>query len=251
MSNKFGASASEDYFGILALTSTGAGATLADCLTIQEAADDPDEKTEADAIDYKGDVAARALHGNDGFTLRTVSSVFFVKGEFKLVDLYLGQLSTATDRIIESIAIESTNGGELPKVTITGKLGAKEITPPDDFLAEFTLPGITVEPQMIAQNYGLFTAAANTALQSASLTCSVNIAQQNDGVGEPAAHGVMAGNAVLEANILAVTASPAWTIVTDIVTFVESKKPGKASGQAAWWDGSGTASLPLVRKSST
>jgi hypothetical protein len=51
MSNKFGASTSEDYFGILALTSTGAGTTLADCLNVQESTDEPDEKTETDAIE--------------------------------------------------------------------------------------------------------------------------------------------------------------------------------------------------------
>ncbi len=250
MSNKFGASTNEDYFGILALASTGAGTTLADCLTITDAGDDPDEKTEADATDEKGDIAGRALHGNDGFTLRTASSVFFVKGAFKLADLYLGQLASATDRIIESIVISSDNGGELPKVTINGKLGAQAITPPTGFLSEFTLPAITVNPIMMAQNYGLFTVALNTALQSATLNLAIDAPQQNDGMGEPAAHGARAGNATLEANILGVTADPGWTLVDTIAEFAENKKPGKASGQAAWWDGTGGASLVLNRKAS-
>ena len=228
-----------DHFGILAIES-GEG-TLADVLTLTESSAVPDAQSRANAEDENGDIAASSFFGNSDGALKTASTTFSVnKGELSTALLKLGQV--ATGKVVETIAIGTDNQG-WPTVTVGGKLGAEEMC--TDILQTFALPAYTIKPCKRAQLIG-FTVGVGCKLTSSELSASVTLAQDEDGLGEPVAHGVSGGEYTVTANFVRVTAAPSWTVSGNGLE--ETQEPGVEEGQAAYHTATATAAGTLTRE---
>ena len=199
----------------------------------------------ADATDENGDIAASAYYGNTEGELISVSATYVLKANtLDLSTLKCGELSTGV--VVESIEATTGNGGEMPKITVTGKLGTKAITAPSGHLNTFSLPEVTLTAAFRAQEMG-FTTGEGCRLTGSTLTASVTLSQEEDGLGEPVAHGLSGGTIEVSADFVAITADPSWTVSAEWLT--ETQEPGRSEGQAAWHTGTGTAAGTLSRDS--
>ena len=222
-----------DHFGILT--------TLADVLTLKESSAVPDPQNRADAEDENGDIAASSYFGNSAGALKTASTTFSVnKGDLNTALLKLGEV--AVGKVVESITIGTDNQG-WPTVTVGGKLGTEEMC--TDIFQTFVLPSYTIKPCKRAQLIG-FTIGVGCRLISSELSASVTLAQDEDGLGEPVAHGVSGGEYTVAANLVRITAAPSWTVSGSGLT--ETQEPGVDEGQAAYHTATATAAGTLTRE---
>ena len=92
-----------------------------------------------------------------------------------------------------------------------------------------------------------FTIDAGSRLTGSGISATVDLAQTEDGEGEPVAHGISGGILTQTADLVRVTAAPAWT---QGATWTETQTPGVDGGQAAYHTGSGAAEKILTRDAS-
>jgi len=229
MSNKFGALT--DHFSL-----------ASDDLVLVDSSEVPVAQDRTDAQDENGDITASAFHGNTAGDLKEVSCTYALKsGSLNLNTLYLGELETG---LVATSLEASTSNTEWPQITISGTKGVEDVCNPDSAGTRFQLPNITLQGCKRAQIMG-FTVGDNCKLTGSSLSASIELAQQEDGEGEPVAHGVSGGTYEVSADFVGITASPSWTVT--LAGLTETQTPGSAEGQAAWHTGSGTAAGTLTR----
>ena len=214
-------------------------------LILDDATSDPDALSRADAPDENGDIAASTWFGNTAAALKTVACTYKLKsGTLALATLLCGELETGV--VVESINV-STSNTEWPTVEVSGKLGTNAITAPTGFLNTFKMPTLTINGVRQAQVMG-FTTDAACRLNGSSISGSVDLAQTEDGLGEPAAHGVSGGVIEGTADFVGITSAPSWTVTLTGAT--ETKAPGEAESQAAYHTGSGAFEAILTRDAS-
>jgi hypothetical protein len=221
-----------DHFGILEIEG------LSEVLELTASSKTPDPMSRADAQDENGDIAAATWHGNAAGTLFDASSTFVCKsGTFSTDVLHGGEV--ATGKVITSISISTSNGG-WPQITVSGKLGTSAIVAPTGSTNKWKMPAFTITGAKRAQLLA-FTVAAACRLTDSSLEGSLDIAQAEDGLGEPVAHGISGGVLTMGASLVAVTGPCAWTPTGD---WEETQAPGAEEGQASYH--TATASAELV-----
>jgi len=202
--------------------------------------DDP--LSRADAQDENGDIAAATWFGNTAKELKTVSCTYQLQsGTLDTATLRCGELAV---QVFASSVGVSTSNSDWPTVEVSGKLGATTITAPTGFLNTFTLPSFTLTGTKKAQLMG-FTTETGCRLTASAFSGSVDLAQTEDGLGEPAAHGVSGGAGEGTADFVGITTAPAWTVT--LVGATETKAPGEAEPQAAYHTGSGAYEYILTR----
>ena len=240
--SKFGAR--DDHFGILAID-IGGGQTLGSVLSIIGSNDARESLSRAEAMDENNDPIAASWHGNLDGELRDVSNVFSLKsGSFNLNVLFLGEVEAG--KIISTIEVAPANDGT-PKITVTGKLGTKAVVAPPGKTNRWELPSMTIFGAFRAQPLG-FTIDQGRLLSS-SLNATIEVAQEEDGMGEPIAHGLSGGLLTGTANFNTHDESAEWTVT--LAGAVETQEPGADQGQAAYETTTATWEKILVRKSAT
>jgi hypothetical protein len=229
MANRWGGRT--DHFGVLAIVD--GATTLATKLKLLSAPYEPDANTASDAPNFAGDIVDWVAHGNTAGKLIEASTEFLVIGSFNINLIKLGEIvgvSPAPNKVITGVSVSTQNGGGGTKLTVTGKVGTQAIVKPTGFVNTYTLPSITIGEGFVAQELG-FTIDKGRLLSS-SLNASISLAQENDGLGEPAAHGLSGGELIVEATIGALADACAWTV--DLSGAVEMKAPGASEAQADW-----------------
>jgi len=190
---------------------------------------EPRAMARADAQDANGDIAAAAWFGNTAGTLLDVSVTYaLVSGTLDLSTLSLGELTAGS--VVASITVGTSNTG-WPQITVAGVMGAQTITAPTGFLNTYSLPAITLTGRKAADAMGA-TVGADFRVTGSDVTFTADIAQQDTGEGEPAAHGISGAIGVLsqtlvKAGVTTLTWAPpsGWT---------ETKTEGTTQDQAAW-----------------
>jgi hypothetical protein len=258
MMSNFGALT--DHWGILDLYLAGeAGDKLSTVLEITASSKVPDPLSRAEALDRNGDPVAATWHGNeiatpDFETLYDASVTYVCKsGSFSLNRIKGGEIvaavvGTTAGKVIDGFDVGTSND-EWPSITATGKIGTRAIVAPTfplNSLNTWTLPDITITGAKRAQLLD-FTVDAACELTASGLTAALDLAQQEDGVGEPCAHGISGGLLTLTCELVRVTGACAWTPGE---TWTETQKPGADEGQAAYHTASGAAEKIWVRNTS-
>lgn len=221
------------------------GLATADLILV-DSSSETDALSRADAEDENGDIAASVWFGNTAKDLKSVSCSYLLKsGTLNLNILACGEctVEAAIVGVIESIEAGTENKG-WPKIDVSGKLGTKAVTAPTGFKNTFKLPSLTLKGMKQAQPMG-FTVEEGCRLTSSTLSASIDLAQAEDGLGEPAAHGISGGVISGSAEFVAITDAPAWVVTLPDAT--ETQAPGVAEGQAASHTGTGTFEAILVR----
>jgi hypothetical protein len=230
-----------DHFAILEI------AGMSDILKLVSSSKVPRAQERADAQDENEDIAASAYHGNSAGEIYEISSTFALKsGTLTLSDLNIGELVAGT--VAESLGLTTANGA-WPQLTVSGFLGLETITAPTGKTNKFTLPAISVLGIKQAQCLG-FTVSAGK-LTGSSITFNCSLAEQQDGLGEPVAHGVSGGTGELTAEFVRILTAPAWALAA-VLTAAEflaevTQSPGAEEGQAAWHTATGAASFIVPR----
>ena len=237
-----------DHFAILEIVhDTG---TLADIMVLVASSKVLRAQNRADAQDANEDLAASAYSGNTAAEITEVSCTYALKsGSLDLSDLVIGEL--AVQIMAEGLEVTTSNGG-WPQITVTGYLGLETITAPTDYTNQFTLPAITVNGVKQAQLLGFTVTTGKLTGSKISFNCSM--AEQLDGVGEPAAHGVSGGTGEVTSEFVRVLDQPAWelaaVLTADPFLAEVTQNPGADEGQAAWHTSSGAAGFNLARLAS-
>ena len=241
--------ASTDHFGVLALLVGAGPATLADVLTVTAAPTDPVAQSRADATDENNDIAASTFYGAG--SLFEASNEFVLKsGTLDTADLLCGEI--AVGKCIVTCEVGTSADG-WPTINVSGTLGTETMVAPSASLTnKFSLPSYTITARKQAQEIG-FTTGAGCKLTASSLSASVELAQQEDGLGEPVAHGVSGGTVEISADFVEITVAPSWTDAagtawaSTLTDLTETKAPGASETQAAYVTGTGTAAGTLTR----
>jgi len=222
-----------DWFGLTYLSAH---------LELVDSSKEPIEQSRADAPDENGDPIASKFFGNTSGALFDVSCTYALKsGTLLLSTILLGE--TEAGKVREACEVGTANT-DWPQITLTGKIGTQTIDAPDGKLNTFALPAITIAGRKQAQLLG-FTVSAGR-LTASSLSASLEPAQQDDGVGEPAAHGVSGGTGTVSAELVKYNASaPAWTVTLADATQI--KAPGANEGQAAFHNTTASFGFTLTR----
>ena len=230
-----------DHFGL-----TAGGGALETVGTLVESSETPVAQNRVDAQDENGDVAASSYHGNTEGDLSEVSCTYAIKsGTLNLNTLKAGEITVSGTKIVITSIQVTTGNGEWPQVVVSGTKGTEAITAPTGLLNTFTLPSITIDGKKQAQTLN-FTVSAGK-LTGSSMTASVELAQQDSGVGEPVAHGVSGGTLELSADFVRVTDAIAWSVASP---WTETQAPGADEGQAAYHTATGTGAGILARDAS-
>jgi len=224
MASGFGAYT--DHFGIL-LRLAGAGpATLDDVLSVTAADKTADPMSRAEAMNECNDPVAATWYGNTAGELFDISNTYVVRGgTLNLEDLQAGEVDDGV--FIGNIDLGTSNDG-WPQITVTGKLGAETMVHTD--LGTWTLPALAILGKKCAQVID-FTTDAACRLTGSGLTATVDLAQVEDGEGEPVAHGVSGGLLTITADMVYVTGACAWT---PAIAWTETQAPGESQGQAVY-----------------
>jgi hypothetical protein len=212
------------------------------------------EQSRADALDENGDIAASTYYGNTTQNMREVSCTYaLTSGSLSLNSaIKLGSLASSPTVVRESLQVTTSNS-EFPSITISGRKNITAITLPTGKLNTWTVPVVTIFGQKRAQEI-MFSTGAGCRLTSSSLECSVELTQQDNGVGEPIAFGLSGGQGTFSGEFVRVTAAPSWTIVTtNNVTrgVTQTQAPGVEQGQAAYHTGTGTGAFTIIRDNAT
>lgn len=215
-------------------------------LVLVDSESTPVAQNRVDAQDENGDIVASAFHGNTSGDLSEVSCTYSVKsGILNTSDLKCGEIVEGGTRIIiTSIEVSTSNDG-WPQVTVSGTAGAFDVCSVSGKLNTYTLPSVFIAGCKRAQPIG-FTVIEGR-LTSSSISASVEIAQQENGVGEPVAHGVSGGTLEVSAELVRIDAAPAWSITTPGIGLTETQAPSVSEGQASWHTSTATAAGTLER----
>ena len=241
-----------DHFAILAIVHDAG--TLDDIMVLVASSKVRRAQARADAQDANEDIAASAYSGNSAEEITEVSCTYALKsGTLDISDLVIGEL--AVQIFAESLELTTANGG-WPQITVTGYLGLETITAPTDYTNQFTLPAISVIGMKQAQVLGFTVTTGRLTGSKIGFNCSM--AEQLDGVGEPAAHGVSGGTGEVTADFVRVDSAPAWELAAvladsgDGAVFMAevTQDPQADEGQAAWHTASGAAGFSLARLAS-
>lgn len=229
-----------DHFGI----------ATSDLILVDSSAT-PIEQSRADAPDENNDIAASAYYGNTTQAMAEVSCTYALKsGTLDINTIKLGATAAAPTVARESIEVTTSNS-EFPQITVSGRKNVLSITAPSGKANTFTLPSKSLSGIKQAQAIA-FSVGDGCRLTGCSLSASVEITQQDDGVGEPAAHGISGGTGTISAEFVRITSAPSWTIDTSgNVAFgiTETQKPSLEEGQAAWHTATATAAFLIARDS--
>jgi len=243
-----------DHFSILETVHDETG-TLDDIMVLVDSSAQPRALERADAHDENDDVVGSAYFGNDSSAVEEITCTYAIKtGTLDLSDLVIGELSAGV--LAETLAVV-TAGGAWPQITVSGFKGLQPITAPTDYTNQFTLPAISVLGIKQAQVLG-FTVSAGK-LTGSGITFNCSMAEQADGVGEPAANGVSGGTGEVTAEFVRIADTPAWALaavldddeVAGVFNAEVTMVPGESEGQAAWHTASGAAGFMLARLAST
>jgi len=222
-------------------------------LILIESSESKIEQSRADAQDENGDIAASTFYGNTTQDMREISCTYALKsGSVNINTIKLGALAASPTVLRESIEV-STSNSEFPQITVSGRKNIVSVTAPSGKLNTFTLPSFSVTGAMRAQPI-FCTVGAGSRLTASSLSASVDVAQQDNGLGEPIAHGISGGQGTFTGDFVRVTAAPSWTIVTAGNTsfgITETQAPTVEQGQAAYHTGTGTGAFTIIRDSVT
>jgi hypothetical protein len=234
-----------DHFNILA-TVHDAG-TLADIMKLVSASKVPRAQNRGDAQDENEDIAASAYSGNSAGEIYEIACTYALKsGTLDLSTLFVGELTAGT--VAEKLALATSNGA-WPQITVNGFIGLEAITAPDGKTNKFQLPAISVLGIKQAQLLGFTVPTGRLTGSGISFSCSM--AEQADGVGEPAAHGVSGGTGEVTAEFVRIDTAPTWTLAAVLTAspFLAevTQTPGADEGQAAWHTASGTAAFIVPR----
>lgn len=219
-----------DHFGL-------AGAAGWTTVILTESSKKAIEQQRADALDENGDIAQTEYFGNDAGTLYDVSCTYVLKsGTFvaraateAASYFILGELTAGT--IVESFELTTSNS-EFPTLTLSGKLGAQTVTAPSGKTNKYYLPTdtLTLTGAKIAQGYGF--SVSQGKLTGCSISGSLDLVQQDDGTGEPAAHGI--GNGVLEVTVDLVRIAASAPSISVTAGFGSILVDDVSEGQAAF-----------------
>ena len=241
-----------DHFSILTITHlTG---TLADILELVDSSAAPRAQSRADALDENEDVAASAFYGNSASAIEEISSTFALKGgTLDLSELNIGELTAGV--VAETIDVKTSNGA-WPQITVSGFKGLETITAPTGFLNTFMIPAISVNGVKQTQLLGFTVTTGRLTGSSVSFKCT--LAEQLDGVGEPAAHGVSGGTGEVTAEFVDVSGAPAFAIAAVLADSAAAalfmgevtQVPGEAEPQAGWHTASGAIAFICPRQAS-
>lgn len=227
-----------DHFAL-----TAASAALETVGELVDSNETPIAQTRVDANDENNDIAATAYHGNTEGDLSEVSCTYAIKsGTVNLNTLVLGEIEVSDTKIVITAIDVTTSNGEWPQITVSGTKGTEAITAPTGKLNTFTLPSITIGGRKQAQVLN-FTVGEGR-LTGSSIAAACELAQQDDGVGEPVAHGVSGATIELSADFVRITLAPAWTLSAP---WTQTQSPSLVQGQAAWHTSTGTASGTIER----
>lgn len=209
------------------------------------------EQSRADAQDENGDIAATTYYGNTTQNMREVSCTYALKsGSLNINTIKLGALAASPTILRESIEVATSNS-EFPQITVSGRKNIVSITAPSGKLNTFTLPSLSISGRMGAQPI-FCTAGAGCKITGTNLSANVEVAQQDNGIGEPIAHGVSGGVGTFGAEFVRITTAPSWSIVTTGNTsfgITETQAPGAEQGQAAYHTATGTGAFTILRDS--
>jgi len=196
----------------------------------------PVAQTRADAQDESGDIAASDWHGNTTAGLSEASCTYALKsGTLDLTTLVLGQISEGVVALNIEVA---TSNGAWPQVTVSGITGSDAL----EQVKTYALIGPTINGKKIAQVMGV--AVTTGKLTDCNLSASVDWAQQEDGVGEPAAYGVSGGMLSSTATAVGVTAEA--PVLAAAATWTISQATSLDEPQATWHTASITVEQALV-----
>jgi hypothetical protein len=198
----------------------------------------PVAKTRADDPDENGDIANAQWFG--GGDVEDVTCEYLLKsGTLNLNTLFLGEISAGVG--VASISVATSNG-DLPKISVTGKIGLETMVAPTGKLNTWALPSITITANKYAQPMG-FTYSTGRLL-GCTLEASCEIFETPDGLGEPAAHGVSGASGSISSEWG--SAAPTITLTlteTDGVT----QSPAITEPQAAFHTHTAASEFILVR----
>ena len=222
-------------------------------LILVESSETKIEQSRADAMDENGDIAATTYYGNTSQDMREVSCTYALKsGTLNINTIKLGALAASPTVLRESIEV-STSNSEFPQITVSGRKNIVSISAPSGKLNTFTLPSLSVAGGMRAQPI-FCTAGTGCRLTASSLSANIEVAQQDNGLGEPIAHGISGGQGTFSGEFVRVTAVPSWSIVTTGNTsfgITETQAPGSEQGQASYHTGTGNGAFTIIRDSVT
>ena len=221
----------------------GSGIGQSDNLVVVESSRVPVAQSRANAEDENGDIAASAFFGNSEGSLSEISTTYALKGG--TLDLstvfFLGEKTAGK---IAGDFEASTDNGAWPQITLSGMEGVEPICTVAGKEKFYDLPAVTLAGCKRAQEMG-FTADEGR-LTSASISASIDIADQADGLGQPVAHGVSGGEGEVSAEFVRIDAEPpAWSVTGGWLT--ETQTPGVDQGQSSWHTASGTAAFTVER----
>jgi hypothetical protein len=198
----------------------------------------PVAKTRADDLDENGDIAN--AHWFGGGDVEDVTCEYVLKiGTLDLSTLLLGEISAGVG--VASISV-ATSKDDLPKISVTGKIGLETMVAPTGKLNTWALPSITITASVYAQPMG-FTYSTGRLL-GCTLEASCEIFEATDGLGEPAAHGVSGASGSISSEWG--SAAPTITLTlteTDGVT----QSPAITEPQAAFHTHTAASEFILVR----
>ena len=217
-----------DHFGL--------AATLG---TLIEATKVSRPQTRKDALDENGDIADTAYHGNTAGTLYDSTCVYQLDGagagptSLDLEDVEIGQI--ATGKVVTSAAPDTSNSN-WPKTTVVGVLG----TPALEQDKKWALTGGTIYARKQAQLIGVTVTTGE--LTSCGTAASCDLAQADDGEGEPVAFGV--SGAIQTATAEAVATSAAAPVLAAAEGWTVQQATGVNEPQADWH----TATINVEKK---
>lgn len=211
------------------------------------------EQSRADALDENGDIAASTYFGNTTQNMREISCTYALRsGTLNINTIKLGATAAAPTLLRESIEVNTSNS-EFPQITVTGRKNIIAMTAPTGKLNTFTLPSLSLSGTKYAQPI-FCTAGAGCKITGTSLSANLEVAQQDNGLGEPIAHGVSGGQGTFSAEFVRITAAPSWTIVTTGNTafgITETQAPGTEQSQASYHTASAAGAFSITRDASS
>jgi hypothetical protein len=203
----------------------------------------PVAESVAEALDENGDLAARTLYGNDGGTISDASCTYaLVSGTLNLNTLSVGELETGV--VVTGIDAATTNG-DWPKITVSGKLGTAAFQAPTGKTATAALPSLTITGGKFAQVMS-FTVGSGCKLTSCSFSVGADIAQVDDGLGEPAAYAASFNKPPeISAEFVRITAQPSWTVASPLE---ETQAPSTVEPHAAYHTSSAKGIMAVLTR---
>ena len=186
-------------------------------LVLVNSTNTPVAKSRADDPDENGDIVNAQWYG--GGEVEDVTCEYLLKtGTLNLNTLVLGELEAGV--AVSSISVALSNS-DLPKISVTGKIGLETMVKPTGLLNTWKLPSITITAAKYAQPLG-FTYSAGR-LTGCTLEASCEITEVTDGLGEPAAHAVSGASG---------SVSSEWGSVPPVITLALTETDGVTQAPA-------------------